>query len=49
MKRIEIRRHSIRTKPGDHLSQQGVTWARSVGENFVPFMAACLPDANHES
>jgi len=38
MKTIEIRRHSIRTKPGDHLSQQGVTLARSVGENLGPFV-----------
>lgn len=37
MKRIEIRRHSIRTKPGDHLSQEGVTLARRVGENAGPF------------
>jgi len=37
MKTIEIRRHSIRTKPGDHLSQQGVTLARLVGQNLGPF------------
>jgi len=37
MKSIEIRRHSIRAKPGDHLSQQGVTLARLVGENLGPF------------
>jgi hypothetical protein len=37
MKTIEIRRHSIRSKPGDHLSQQGVTLARLVGENLGPF------------
>lgn len=37
MKIIEIRRHSIRTKAGDHLSQQGVTLARLVGENLGPF------------
>lgn len=36
-KTIEIRRHSIRTKPGEHLSQQGVTLARLVGENIGPF------------
>src|SRR6185436_5973238 len=37
MKTIEIRRHSIRTKPGDHLSQEGVTLARRVGGNLGPF------------
>mgnify|MGYP003296308735 CR=1 FL=1 len=34
MKTIEIRRHSIRNKPGAHLSQQGVTLARLVGQNL---------------
>jgi broad specificity phosphatase PhoE len=37
MKTIEIRRHSIRSKPGDHLSQRGVSLARRVGENIGPF------------
>lgn len=37
MKTIEIRRHSIRTKPGEHLSQQGVTLARLIGQNLGPF------------
>src|SRR5512144_978823 len=37
MKTIEIRRHSIRSKPGQHLSQQGVTLARLVGQNLGPF------------
>ena len=37
MKTIEIRRHSVRSKPGDHLSQRGVTLARLVGENLGPF------------
>ncbi len=48
MKSIEIRRHSIRTKPGDHLSQQGVTLARLVGENLGPFervVTSTLPRA----
>jgi broad specificity phosphatase PhoE len=48
MKTIEIRRHSIRTKPGDQLSQQGVTLARSVGENLGPFdrvVTSTLPRA----
>src|SRR5258706_100240 len=37
MKTIEIRRHSIRNKPGDHLNQPGVTLARLVGQNLGPF------------
>ncbi len=37
MKTIEIRRHSLRSKPGQHLSQQGVTLARLVGQNLGPF------------
>jgi len=37
MKTIEIYRHSIRQKPGDHLNQQGVTLARLIGENLGPF------------
>lgn len=48
MKTIEIRRHSIRSKPGQHLSQQGVTLARLVGQNLGPFdrvMTSTLPRA----
>ncbi len=37
MKTLEIRRHSIRSKPGEHLNQSGVTLARLVGENLGPF------------
>src|SRR5512146_2013113 len=37
MKTIEVRRHSIRSKPGVHLNQAGVTLARLVGENLGPF------------
>ena len=37
MKSIEIRRHYIRSKPGDHLNQPGVTLARLVGQNLGPF------------
>lgn len=37
MKTIEIRRHSIRSKPGDHLNQPGVSLARLVGQNLGPF------------
>src|SRR5215211_1560944 len=48
MKTIEIRRHSIRSKPGQHLSQQGVTLARLVGQDLGPFdrvVASTLPRA----
>ena len=48
MKTIEIRRHSIRNKPGQHLSQQGVTLARLVGQNLGPFdrvVTSTLPRA----
>ena len=48
MKIIEIRRHSIRSKPGEHLNQQGVTLARLVGQNLGPFdrvVTSTLPRA----
>jgi broad specificity phosphatase PhoE len=48
MKTIEIRRHSIRNKPGDHLNQSGVTLARFVGEKLGPFdhvVTSTLPRA----
>ena len=48
MKAIEIRRHSIRSKPGDHLNQAGVSLARRVGENIGPFgrvVTSTLPRA----
>jgi broad specificity phosphatase PhoE len=48
MKTVEIRRHSIRSKPGDHLNQSGVTLARLVGENLGPFdrvVTSTLPRA----
>ena len=48
MKTVEIRRHSMRQKPGDHLSQQGVTLARLVGQNLGPFdrvVTSTLPRA----
>ncbi len=48
MKTIEIRRHSIRNKPGDHLNQPGVTLARLVGQNLGPFdrvVTSTLPRA----
>jgi broad specificity phosphatase PhoE len=48
MKTIEIRRHSIRSKPGDHLNQAGVSLARRVGEQLGPFervVTSTLPRA----
>ncbi|HXD11060.1 MAG TPA: phosphoglycerate mutase family protein [Anaerolineales bacterium] len=48
MKTIEIRRHSIRSKPGEHLNQPGVTLARLVGQNLGPFdrvVTSTLPRA----
>jgi broad specificity phosphatase PhoE len=48
MKTIEIRRHSIRSIPGDHLNQTGVSLARRVGENTGPFdrvVTSTLPRA----
>lgn len=48
MKTIEIRRHSIRSKPGNHLNQSGVSLARLVGENLGPFdhvVTSTLPRA----
>lgn len=37
MKILEIRRHSIRSQPGEHLNQAGVALARLVGQNIGPF------------
>lgn len=37
MKILEVRRHSIRSLGGDHLSQKGVTLARMVGQGVGPF------------
>lgn len=37
MRYLEVRRHSIRTKPGKHLSQEGVDLARKVGNSMGPF------------
>jgi broad specificity phosphatase PhoE len=37
MKTIEHRRHSMRSKPGKHLSQPGITLARRVGEEMGSF------------
>lgn len=48
MKTIEIRRHSVRSQPGDHLNQSGVSLARMVGQNLGPFdrvVTSTLPRA----
>lgn len=48
MKILEIRRHSIRNKPGDHLSQEGVSLARLIGQELGPFdrvVTSLLPRA----
>ena len=37
MKVIDHRRHTMRTKPGDHLSQSGVDLARRVGASMGPY------------
>lgn len=37
MRTIEVRRHSKRDRPGQHLSQWGVTLARRVGAGLGPF------------
>lgn len=37
MRYLEVRRHTMRVKPGEHLSQEGVSLARNVGEGRGPF------------
>ena len=34
---LEVRRHAMRMKPGQHLSRQGVSLARYVGKEIGPF------------
>ncbi|MFN8410811.1 MAG: hypothetical protein U0Z26_00330 [Anaerolineales bacterium] len=48
MKILEVRRHSIRFQPGDHLNQNGVELARLVGQSMGPFdmvVTSALPRA----
>lgn len=48
MRYIEHRRPTMRTKPGQHLSQAGVSLARKVGEEIGPFarvVTSTLPRA----
>lgn len=37
MRMLEVRRHTMRRKPGAHLSQDGIELARLVGETSGPF------------
>jgi len=37
MRYLEVRRHTMRDKPGQHLSQAGVSLARQVGDGMGPF------------
>jgi broad specificity phosphatase PhoE len=37
MRYVEVRRHSIRAKPGQHLSQAGINLARRKGSSIGPF------------
>ena len=37
MRTLELRRHTMRVKPGQHLSQAGVDLARRVGAGIGPF------------
>ena len=48
MRVLEVRRHSMRRKPGEHLSQDGIELARLVGETSGPFglvVTSTLPRA----
>jgi broad specificity phosphatase PhoE len=48
MRYVELRRHTMRTRPGQHLSQAGVSLARRVGEGVGPFdrvVTSTLPRA----
>ena len=37
MRTLDIRRHTMRRKPGAHLSQDGIALARLIGENAGPY------------
>ncbi len=48
MQAVEIRRHTMRVTPGQHLSQAGVTLARRLGQSMGPFnrvITSTLPRA----
>ncbi|MCL5998233.1 MAG: histidine phosphatase family protein [Chloroflexi bacterium] len=44
MRYLEVRRHTMRVKPGKHLSQEGVTLARRVGDHMGPFHRVVTSD-----
>ncbi len=37
MRTLEVRRHTMRNKPGAHLSQSGIALAKQVGASMSPF------------
>lgn len=37
MRYLEVRRHTMRVKPGQHLSQEGIDLARRIGNEIGPF------------
>jgi len=48
MRYVEIRRHAMRSIPGEHLSQAGVSLARKIGGSMGPFdmvVTSVLPRA----
>jgi hypothetical protein len=48
MKRLDVLRHSMRPKPGSHLSQDGIELARYVGRTLGPYgrvVTSTLPRA----
>jgi broad specificity phosphatase PhoE len=48
MRYLEVRRHTMRMKPGKHLSQEGVSLARRVGDSMGQFdrvVTSTLPRA----
>ena len=48
MRYLEVRRHSMRSKPGQHLTQFGVSLARRAGDSMGPFarvITSTLPRA----
>lgn len=44
MRYLELRRHTMRHKPGDHLTQAGVSLARRVGGGIGPFAHVVTSD-----
>lgn len=44
MRTLEIRRHTMRKKPGTHLNQQGIDMARTVGKAMTSFTKVVTSD-----